>query len=357
MTLFTVGPVEMDPEILVVGSQALPYFRTAEFSVIMKKLAGQFLDFLKAGAGSQAVILTTSGTGGMEAGVSSILNAEDKALIINGGSFGQRFVDLCNFYEIPHTVIDVPFEDDLTLEMLEAYRGQGYTALLVNHHETSIGKLYDLQMIGDFCRSEGIYLLVDAVSSFLSEEIKMDEWGVDFVMTASQKCLALPPGLALVACSKRLIEERINRNKGLSYYLSLKSALLNQERGQTPFTPALGIIFQLEKRFEQIASRGIAFEYESKAALANYFRPRAEALGYTVPNFTKSNALTPLLTAPLNAYNVFLTLKDQEGLVITPNGGQQAETLTRVGHMGYLTTNDLDRLLERLAALMEAAEK
>lgn len=357
MTLFTVGPVEMDPEILELGRMPLPYFRTAEFSTIMQKLSAQYLEFLSAGPGSQGLFLTASGSGGMEAAVSSVFTSEDKLLVIEGGSFGRRFVQLCEHYQIPHVVHKVAFEEDLTAEDLEAYRDGHFTAVLVNHHETSIGKLYDLAMLGAFCRDIGAYLIVDAVSSFLSEEILMDAWGVDLVMTASQKCLALAPGLALVACSERLLNERIRVNPGLSYYLSLQAAAANQERGQTPFTPALSIIFQLEKRFAQIAEKGIEAEYAEKAALAAYFRPKIEALGYKIPSYSKSNALTPLLTEPLNAYNVFLRLKDEDGLVITPSGGEHETKLTRVGHMGFLSEADYEPLLERMAALMSEVKQ
>ncbi len=349
MTLFTVGPVEMDPEILAVGARPIPYFRTAEFSRIMLGLADQFLGFLSASEGSQAVFLTASGSGGMESAVASVFTAEnDKLLIINGGSFGQRFVDIAAHYRIPHEVLKVPFADDLSEEMLEPYRNKGFTGLLVNQHETSLGKLYDLEMLGRFAREEGLYLIVDAVSSFLSEEVNMGKWGVDLVMTASQKSLAVPPGITLVACSERLINERIMPNNGLSYYLSLKSALENQKRGQTPYTPALGIIYQIEKRFEEISRIGIEAEYQKKALLARHFRSRVREIGMEVPSYRKSNALTPLLTAPLDAYELFLTLKDRYGLVITPNGGEHKNTLTRIGHMGHLTTQDLDRLIEAM---------
>lgn len=352
MTLFTVGPVEMDPEILEAGSLALPYFRTAEFSDLMFRLQDDYLSLLAAGEGSQAMFLTASGSGGMEAAVSSVFKPErDKLLIINGGSFGQRFVDLAAFYGISHEVLKLAFNDDLSEDMLEKYRNQGFTGLLINHHETSIGKIYDLEMLGRFCRDEGLYLIVDAVSSFLSEEIKMAEWGVDLVMTASQKSLALAPGLALVACSERLMSERIMPSEGLSYYLSLRSAASNQLRGQTPFTPALAVIYQLEKRFEGIMKHGVTSEYRKKAELAEHFRNRVSELGMKIPSYRKSNALTPLLSDPWDAYDLFLKLKDEHGLVITPSGGEFQHKLTRVGHMGHLTTPDLDRLIETMLIL------
>lgn len=352
MTLYTVGPVEMDPAVLKAGAQPLPYFRTAEFSQLMHRLSEQYLEFLSAGEGSSGVFLTASGSGGMEALVSSTFTPEtDKLLIINGGTFGQRFVDLAIHYGIEHVVLNLPFEDDLNEAHLDSYRGQGFTALLVNHHETSIGKIYDLEMIGRFCREEGLYFVIDAVSSFLSEEIKMDLWGIDLVMTASQKCLALSPGLALVACSKRIQDERINRQDGMSYYLSLKKAAENQARGQTPFTPALSVIFQLEHRFNEIKKRGIEAEYEEKRRLAMHFRSRISETGFSVPAFKKSNSLTPLLTAPYDAYELFLTLKDRHGLVITPSGGPLQSIVTRVGHMGYLNTNDLDVLIDTMKTL------
>lgn len=354
MTLFTVGPVEMDPKIRELGNKALPYFRTAEFSKLMLELEASILNLLEADAGSKAMILSTSGSGGMEASVASVFKPKrDKLLIINGGSFGTRFVEIAKHYQIPHEVLVVPFEDDLTPGMLEPYRNQGFTGLLVNHHETSIGKLYNLEYLGQYCKEEGLYLIVDAVSSFLCEPIRMKTWGIDLVMTASQKALALPPGLAIVATSKRLLEERILPEEGLSYYLSLRQAALNQERGQTPFTPALGIIYQLEERLARIKASGLEAEFKKRQDLAAYFREKVVDLGFKIPTYTKSFGLTPLLTSPIDAYELFLSLKDKHDMVITPSGGMYQSLLTRVGHMGYLQQTDYDQLLRCMKFVLE----
>ena len=117
---------------------------------------------------SRVVFLTASGTGAMEAAVMNSFTSDDKVLIVNGGSFGKRFVQICQIHQIPYTEITVPMEEPLTKEMLEPYDGRDYTGFLINMHETSIGKLYDINMVSEFCKKNNLFLVVDAVKRIFS---------------------------------------------------------------------------------------------------------------------------------------------------------------------------------------------
>ncbi|MDD3335627.1 MAG: aminotransferase class V-fold PLP-dependent enzyme, partial [Eubacteriales bacterium] len=169
--LFTVGPVQMDPKIREIGAQQPPYFRTEMFSSFLLDAEERFLALLHAPEGSRAVFLSSSGTGGMEAVVDGLLDQNDRALVIDGGSFGHRFVELCGLHGIATEVLSLSPGERLTEERLNAAPTTGLTALLVNLHETSTGTLYELPMLSRYCKSHGLLLLIDAVSAFIADEI------------------------------------------------------------------------------------------------------------------------------------------------------------------------------------------
>ena len=253
MLNFTVGPVMSDPDIIEVANQSTPYFRTSEFSEVMKENEDLVLKFLNAQENSRCVFLTASGTGSMESCVMNILNDQDKVIVINGGSFGHRFVELCQLHNRNYTEVKCEFGKQLRREQLDGL--EEHTAFLINMHETSSGVLYDMEMISEFCRNNHILLIVDAISAFLSDEIDMEKMGAAAVITGSQKALAVQPGISLIALAPEALD-RIDNNKEVCMYLSLKDALKNGERGQTPFTPAVTTLLQINKRLQQINRGG-----------------------------------------------------------------------------------------------------
>lgn len=348
MKLFTVGPVDMYEDTLSLGGEPIPYFRTPEFSEIMLRIQDNFLKLLFAGEGSRLITLTASGTAAMESVFLNIIDKRDKLLIINGGSFGKRFCMLADLYEIPYDSIDLEYGQVLTKDKLEPYDGKDYTALLVNIHETSIGQLYDYKMLGDFCKKNNMYYIVDAISSFLADELNMEEACIDVIITSSQKALSLPPGLSFVALSRRIMEERVMGYKTVSMYFDYKDYLKNMERGQTPFTPAVGIILQLEQRMNQLSDIGVETEIEHHRLLAKQFRLMCQGAGIKVPAFPKSNALTTIEFPKGNALEVFERLKNQYGIMLTPSGGELGEKILRVGHLGARKIEDYEEVVMRI---------
>lgn len=255
MLNFTVGPVMCSDEVRAIGGEQVPYFRTPEFSAVMFENERLMLEFLNAPQGSRCVFLTSSGTGAMESCVMNILNDGDKVIVINGGSFGQRFADLCRLHERNFTEIKLEFGKQLRRELLYEYAGKGYTALLVNMHETSSGMLYDMPIISQFCHENRILLIIDAISAFLADELDMSSFGATAVITGSQKALAVQPGVSVIALSPEALA-RVESNKERCMYLSLKEALKNGERGQTPYTPAVLTLLQINTRLRSIFERG-----------------------------------------------------------------------------------------------------
>lgn len=345
MLNFTVGPVQSDESICAIGAEQVPYFRTSEFSNTMYENENLMKKFSNAPIGSRAVFITGSGTASMEASIINTLTPNDKALIVNGGSFGQRFVDLCQLHNIPYTSIDLEAGKALTYEKLYEYNGNEYTAFLVNLHETSTGVLYNIDLISEFCKKYNLFLIVDAISSFLADAIDMAKSNIDVMITGSQKALACPPGISIIVLSPIAIA-RIESINCTCMYLDLKDALKNGERGQTPFTPAVGILRQINFRLKAIdACGGVDFENKRISKIATDFRNRIHDLPFTIASDCMSNAVTPLHPTTASAYDIFLALKNKYQIWICPNGGKFKDSIFRVGHIGNLTTDDNTTLI------------
>lgn len=350
---FTVGPVMSCDSVRAIGSEQVPYFRTPAFSEVMLENERLVKQFASAPEDARVTFITGSGTASMEAVVMNVLSPSDKAVVINGGSFGERFVQLCRMHGIPHHEVKLAYGEPLAEEHLAALADKGLTAFLVNMHETSTGVLYDMDMISRFCRANGLLLLVDAISAFLADPFDMEALGADVMITGSQKALACPPGISLIVLSPRALE-RVEGNETRCMYLDLKSALKNGERGQTPFTPAVGILLQIHRRLQEIASAGGAMsEIQRVKALASDFRQKVSALPFEMFSPSPSNAVTALRPVSGSAYDIFTTLKDEYGIWICPNGGDLRDRIFRVGHLGALTTEDNTVLVDAMQDMVK----
>lgn len=350
---FSVGPVMIDPQISAMGAEPVPYFRTPDFSALMLESEALLKQLMGAPADARAVFLTGSSTAAMDAAVQNVYTKADKLLVVNGGSFGQRFCDICEAYGIPYDAIRLEQGKALKPAHLEPYAGKDYTGFLVNMHETSTGVLYDMNLIRDFCQENHLVLTVDAVSAFLADELNMEELGADVVLTGSQKALAVPPGVSMLVLTSKAVE-RVYANRPACYYLDLKAALKNGERGQTPFTPAVGILLQINARLNQIAAEGIAAERGRIASIAADFRSRIAKYPFTLVAESPSNAVTSVspVNPAVSAYRIFQVLKDEYDIIVCPNGGDMVEKVFRVGHIGNLTIADNDALFAALDDLM-----
>ena len=353
MLNFTVGPVTIPAHIRAMGSDPVPYFRTSEFSALMKENETMLLSLMTAPEGSRAVFLTGSGTFAMEASVANLLTARDRILVINGGSFGHRFVELCKIHEIPHVALELEHGKKLTRERLYEYDGQSFTGLLVNVDETSTAVLYDTMMLGEFCRKNHMFFVCDCVSSFLADPFDMTACGADVMITGSQKVLACPPGISIIVLAPNGLK-RVEKSRARTMYFSLKDALKNQERGQTPFTPAVGILLQIHERLKEIQRQGGAdAEIARVAAQAADFRNRIKSLPLELVSESPANGVTSVHPTTANAYDIFLTLKDEYNIWVCPNGGDMKDTIFRVGHIGALTHQDNETLVNALTDMQK----
>lgn len=347
MINFTVGPVQSSAKVCEIGSEQVPYFRTSEFSAIIKENEQLIKKFSYAEERARVIFITGSGTAAMEATIINTFSNKDKVLIVNGGSFGQRFVQICQIHDIQYTEIKLEYGQVLTRNMLVQYEELGYTGFLVNIHETSTGVYYDVDMISDFCKRNNLFLVVDAISSFIADPFNMEELGVDVMITGSQKALACPPGISIIVLSDKAVQ-KVQNSDVKSLYFNLSNALSDGERGQTPFTPAVGILRQINARLKEIDAIGLETERGRIETLAEDFRKKIKELPFEIASKSMSNAVTPIHPLNVSAYDIFSILKDEYGIWVCPNGGELADKIFRVGHIGNLGLEDNKALIDAL---------
>ena len=348
LRLFTPGPVPIEEHIRAIGKKQPPYNRTEEFSAFTYELLGD-LKYVFQTEGSVA-LLTGSGTAAMEASVLNFLDAKDKVLVINGGTFGQRWCDLCDVHSIPYDEIEVSLGADIDLNHLsDLLQNNRYAALLVNAHETSTGHLFDVQTMGMIARRHGALFVVDAISTICADQFSMDDWQVDVAILSSQKALALPPGLAFVAMSERAKARLTKAPKSL--YFNLNDYLTNQQRGQLPYTPAIGLMMQLHQRLQDIRQEtlpALVLRHQQRAAT---FRNAIEDLAFDILPIRSSNAMTALSCNGLDAFRVVEELRNRHNIVVAPSGGNLKSRVIRIAHMGAQDDADLTGLITALRGI------
>lgn len=207
-------------------------------------------------------------------------------------------------------------------------------------------------MISEVCEEHRLLLVVDAISAFLADEVNMDKYGIDAVILSSQKALSLAPGLSVVALSERMLE-RVAVIDPKSIYFDFKDYLKNSERGQTPFTPAVRVIIELEEIVKRFENKGIENMIQETSEIALYFRKRIKEIGLDYPSYPLSNAVTPVIFPDKNADIVYKKLIDKYGFTVNPSGGDNAKLMFRVSHVGKQSIEDAEELICAIKEILD----
>lgn len=354
MKMFTIGPVQMYPSTATVRAKGFPYFRTAEFGDLVTSNLKMLSKYLNTSMPNGIIYLAASGTGAMEAVVENCATPQDKVLVINGGTFGQRFVELLTHHGVPCDSIKLRWDEALTAAHLAPFDDKGFKMLFVNLHETSSGQLYDISLLSEFAKRNEMMLVVDAISTFLADEYNMERFGIDVTIISSQKGLCLSPGMSMVAFSQRMIDKINTMQKTSSKYFDFKDYLVNISRGQTPYTPPVCVMMELQDMLAMIEREGgVSARLKTVAAKAAYFRRKAVERGFVIPDYPLSNCLTPLYFANIDAEKVIHRLVEKHRIYVNPCGGKLAHRLFRVAHIGNTTIADIDDLLEKMVEVVE----
>jgi len=341
--LFTPGPVPMSNKILEIGREQVPYFRNEYFSNLMLESKELLIKLVNAPKNSEVIFLTSSGTGAMEATIINLLNCNSHPIVINGGGFGQRFVDICNKNNIPHHNIQITKDEDIDFKFLSTLDADSF---IVNAHETTVGRLYDLNQISKFTKENNLINIVDGISTIVCDELDMIKHNIDALILSSNKGLALPPGLGMVVLGPKAIKKLKIHN---SIYFDFKDCISNMKRGQTPFTPAVSILKQLHFRLNKINTYGINNILKEKQDLALYFRDKIKSLPLALYLKKMPNGMTTLTpTDGKLAFEIVEYFEKEYNIILTPSGGELKDKVIRISHMGYMDTKYIDVLINHL---------
>lgn len=331
-----VFPGNIEDSILQIGGKPFPYMRTEQFSELVKDSERMLLELIHCPSG-RVIIYTASGTGAMDAVVTNYVSRFNKVFIIAGGSFGYRWKSLCEYYGCANEVFEVPFAQDIDYSLLEAkVAACRPDVFLCQHHETSTGQLYDMEKISAICKQYNVSLVVDAISSFLSDELDMEALGIDICITSSQKGLNIAPGLSFLFLSSKILDTDFMHK---SYYFDFAENLKNLERGQTPYSPATTLFLQLHARLQIDINIGVERLIASVRSKALYFRELCRYNGWEIPAQVPSNCITGFFVKK-NGDILFKELLKQD-IFIMPGG---TPDYFRVSHLGVQTNEDLDEL-------------
>jgi len=343
--LFIPGPVTVAQPILEALAKPLIDHRGPEFAALLERIDRGMRPIF--GTKNQVVILGASGTGGLEAAVSSAFSPGQRVLVAPIGVFGKRFINIAKTYGLEVEVLEAPYgsaTDPAALRArLAADREHKIDGILLTHNETSTGAQNDMAALAAAIGDHPATTVVDSVSGLGATQFEMDAWGYDIVVAASQKALAAPPGIAMVAVSKRGWE-RIAAAKSPKFYLDLTKAREFAALGQTPWTPPVSIWFALDVAIERYHADGAANVCARHERYARALRAAMAALDlelFSQPGAHSVTVVAVKVPDHLKSDEIRRALREEAAVVI--GGGQQElkGKIIRIGTMGALTQTDI----------------
>jgi aspartate aminotransferase-like enzyme len=351
--LITPGPTPVPPEVAEAMSRPLIHHRSPDFTVLL----GETLERLRRvfATGGEVLLFAGSGTSAMESAVTNLLSPRDQVLVASAGNFGDRWRKILRAYGVEPAYHGQEWGERLDAGAI-AERAAGCAAVFVTHSETSTGVVHDVRAIADALRPTGAALVVDAVSSLGGVELLTEEWGIDVVVSGSQKALMTPPGLAFAAVSARAwqMAERASLPRFSLDWATTRDA---QAGGGTPFTPPITLVAGLNAALAMIETEGMDAAWSRNRELARATRAGARALGLELfsPDDDSSSMVTAVLMPDgVDGQEVYRHLRDQFGVVLAGGQGPLRGRIIRIGHMGYMNLFDIVTALSALElALVE----
>lgn len=353
--LLAPGPTPVPPEVLLAMARPIIHHRAPEFA----QLFGEVREELKwlFQTRHDVLILAASGTGGMEGSVSNFLSPGDKALCVNGGKFGERWGKLCKTFGAQVTELKVEWgravDPQAVADALK--KDPSIKAVYIQASETSTGVAHDVKTIAEVVKAyDGTILVVDAITALGVFDIKTDAWGIDVVVTGSQKALMLPPGLAFVSVSEKAWQLAEKAKNG-AFYFNFKKERDSQSKNQTAYTPAVSLIVGLQEVLKMLKAEGLDAVFARQAALANAMREGVKAAGLSLfPKESPSDALTAIVAPDgVDGQAVYKNLRVQYGM--TAAGGQDhlKGKIFRISHMGYMDSFDVITALAAMEMVLK----
>jgi aspartate aminotransferase-like enzyme len=339
--LFTPGPTPLLPAAQFAMAAADLHHRTPEFRALFSKVLGQLKVFV--GTQNDVLLLSSSGTGAMEASVSNLTSPGDKVLVLTAGKFGERWVDLVKAFGCVADVLEVPYGQTFAIEAVKAALKPEHKAVFLQASETSTAASHDVEAIAKLVKETEALLVVDAITGLGTQTFDVDGWGIDILIGGSQKSLMIPPGLAYLSVSEKAWKA-MEASKSPRYYFDLRKERKNQVKGETAYTPAVALVAAMGAALDYIAGQAGGDLEKGRIALIHNAQVNAKAtraglvaLGFTLFSPTSPSAAATAVLVPegMDSGAVVKALKAKFKLVTANGQGSMQGKIFRVAHLGY----------------------
>jgi serine---pyruvate transaminase len=343
--LLTPGPTPVPPEVLAAISQPIVHHRSPDFRPIYERTIAHLKEVFR--TDGDVLLFGAAGTGAMESAVANLCSPAERVLVVSAGHFGERWRAIASSYgttveTLEYAWGEVPSADDLAARLAEL---GGAKAVFLTHSETSTGVVCDLQALGAAASAHGALGVVDAVSSLGAVPVETDAWGLDVVLSGSQKALMTPPGLAMVSASERAWAARGDSPR---FYFDWERTQKAQAKLDAPFTPPVSIVAGLDVALGLLLDAGLDAVFDRHVRLGRACREGAKAMGLELfsPDEDRSAVVTAI-RAPegIDATELVLALRDRFGITIANGQGPLKGKIFRIGHIGYFDVFDITTAL------------
>jgi len=351
--LFTPGPTPLLPAAQFAMAAADMHHRTPEFRALYQKVLAQLKVFV--GTKNDVLLLSSSGTGAMEAAVSNLTSPGDKTLVLTAGKFGERWVSLLKAFGCEPEVVTAPYGQTFDLATVKAAIKPGLKAVFMQTTETSTAVRHDVEAIAKLIKENApdALLVADGITGLGTTHFDVDGWGIDILIGGSQKAVMIPPGLAYLSISDKAWAA-MEQSKNPRYYFDLRKERKNAVKGESAYTPAVALIAGLGAALDYIAGQAGGDLEKGRIALVDNAQVNAAAtraglttLGFTLFAPTAPAAAATAVAVPegMNSGDVVKALKTRFALVTANGQGEMQGKIFRVAHLGFFDYLDTVALL------------
>jgi aspartate aminotransferase-like enzyme len=351
--LFTPGPTPLLPSAQFAMAAADMHHRTPEFRALYQKVLAQLKVFV--GTKNDVLLLSSSGTGAMEASVSNLTSPGDKTLVLTAGKFGERWTSLLKAFGCEPEVVTAPYGQTFDLAAVKAAVKPGIKAVFMQATETSTAVRHDVEAVAKLIKENApeVLLVVDAITGLGTTHFDVDGWGIDILIGGSQKAVMIPPGLAYLSVSDKAWAA-MESSKNPRYYFDLRKERKNAVKGESAYTPAVALIAGLGAALDYIAGQAGGDLEKGRIALVDNAQVNAAAtragltaLGFTLFAPTAPAAAATAVAVPegTNSGDVVKALKTRFALVTANGQGEMQGKIFRVAHLGFFDYLDTVALL------------
>jgi aspartate aminotransferase-like enzyme len=351
--LFTPGPTPVPPQVLAAMAEPIVHHRSPDYRPIFRSCLDRLTTVFR--TAREPLMFTASGTGAMESALANLAQPGDRIVVVSAGNFGQRWVQIAQAFECDVDVLDyewgeIPTAEDLAARLREL---GGAKAVLMTHSETSTGVVADVRALAAAAADARALSVVDAISSLGAVPLETDDWGIDVVVSGSQKALMTPPGLAFAATS-----HSTDGGRSRGYYFDWARNRKAQEKLDAAFTPAVSLVVALDVALGLLLEDGLEAAFERHVRLGRACREGAKAMGLELfsPDDDSSAVVTAVkMPDGVEAGEVVLSLRDRFGITLAGGQGPVKGKIVRIGHIGWFDVFDIATALAGLElALSEA---